>query len=193
MPQEINIFEITGVIFGFISVYFAARESVWSWPTGIISVVVYTVFYFQITLYASMYLQFFFFASCIYGWYEWMFGGENKTKLKITKISSRHAWILFLLFVILSFAFGYIFDGYSDDHIPYMDALVTSLSVVAQWMLNKKIIENWLVWIVADAAYAAVHLYMENYPSAFLYIGYLFFATAGYILWKKTFNNSQMI
>src|SRR6478609_3629214 len=80
MP-ELNIYEIIGTISGLAGVWLAARQNFWTWPVGLVSVVAYTIFFFQIKLYADMGLQVFFAGASLYGWDEWLYGGKNKTEL----------------------------------------------------------------------------------------------------------------
>jgi nicotinamide mononucleotide transporter len=190
MEHYITYIEIAGVIFGLLGVILTAKENIWCWPTGIISVLLYTAFYFQKTLYASALLQTFFFVCSLIGWYQWLYGGEGNSRLKVSRIGQKAFWRLSGSSLILFWIIGLLFDRYTDNELPYWDALVTTMSFAAQWMMNNKQLECWILWIIVDIIYAVVHLQMGSIPSFVLYAAYVIFASAGYILWKQSIKTS---
>jgi nicotinamide mononucleotide transporter len=192
MPYETSYIEITGALAGIICVILTTKENIWCWPTGIISVVLYGVFYYNLTFYASMYLQGIFFLFCIHGWYQWLYGGENKTKLKISYTKKIHVIIILAITLLVFIPMGFFFDKKSDDELPYLDSLLFSLSISAQWMMNQKLLENWLVWIVIDIIYAVMHFQRHHYPSFLMYGAFIVSATFGYYLWKKSLQGAQV-
>jgi nicotinamide mononucleotide transporter len=179
--------EYLGVFFGFVCVVLAAIENPWCWPTGIISVIAYFYFYYEKTWYASMWLQLFFLITCIVGWYQWLYGGENKTALKTSHVPKKYYLPLVVITFVAFLLIGLFFDQSSDDSIPYMDALVTAMSVSAQIMMNMKYIESWIVWIMLDIIYAVLHFKNGHYPSFFLYASYVVTASIGYYSWRKSY------
>ncbi len=193
MPYTLNYIEVTGAAFGIICVLLTAKENIWCWPTGIISVLLYGIFYYQQTFYASMYLQGIFLLFCLHGWYHWLYGGENKTNLKISKASKKHIWIIIGITLAMFIPMGIFFDKKSDDELPYLDSLLTALSISAQWMMNNKLAENWIVWIVIDIIYTIMHFQRHNYPSFFMYGIFVVFASIGYCLWVKSLKKTQPI
>lgn len=193
MLGSFTYIELFGVAFGIICVFLTIYENIWCWPTGIVSVVLYAIFYYQQTLYASMYLQGVFLVYCILGWYQWLYGGENKTKLTVTKTRKSHIWKMVLITIAMFAVMGLLFDLQSDDKQPYLDSFVTAMSFTAQWMMNNKLVESWLLWIVIDITYAVMHFHMENYPSFVLYAVYVFAASFGYYLWLKSSKNTSSV
>ena len=191
MPYHLNAIEVFGALFGIICVVLTAKENIWCWPTGIISVVLYGFFYYQQTLYASMYLQGVFLIFCIHGWYHWLYGGENKTQLKITKTKKRHILTIIDITFAMFIPMGIFFDIKSNDELPYLDSLLAALSISAQWMMNNKLAENWILWISVDIIYTIMHFQRQNYPSFFMYGIFVIFATMGYYLWIKSLKKSQ--
>jgi nicotinamide mononucleotide transporter len=192
MFETYSYIEIAGALFGFICVLLSAKENIWCWPTGIVSVVLYGIFYYQQTLYASMYLQIFFLVFCILGWYQWLYGGENKTILKISNTPKKHLWKLIAITLGMFVVMGFIFDTESNDELPYLDSLVTAMSFTAQWMMNNKYTESWLLWIVTDIIYSVMHFQLHNFPSFLMYVSYVISASAGYYLWRKTLKSQQV-
>jgi nicotinamide mononucleotide transporter len=192
MNFTLSHIEYVGVFFGIICVMLTAKENIWCWPTGIISVLAYLYFYYQQTLYVNVLLHAFYLLACIIGWYQWLYGGDNKSKLKVSNTTKKHLWELAIITFGIFLILGAFSDWFSNDKMPYLDALLASMSLTAQWMMNKKLSENWLVWIVTDAVYACMHFYMKNFPSFLMYAVYIIFAGIGYYLWKKSMKTVQI-
>ena len=191
MPENFNYIEFTAAIFGLICVVLTAKENIWCWPTGIISVLLSAIFYYQQTLYASMYLQFVFLLLCIQGWYDWLFGGHNKTELKISLTPKKYTWPLIIITLMMFITMGFIFDKESNDELPYIDSFLTACSLTAQWMMNKKLVESWWLWIPVDLIYTVLHLYKHNYWFFIMYFSFVVFAGIGYRLWVQSLKKSQ--
>jgi nicotinamide mononucleotide transporter len=121
----------------------------------------------------------------IYGWYSWKYGkSENKQALVITKIKRKTAIILLSLLVVMTIGFGFLLS-YTNSDIPYWDGLTTALGLLATWMTARKIIENWLVWIITDLLCVGIYYYKELHPTAIFYLIMSILAIIGYIEWKK--------
>ena len=183
-----NYIEALGTIASIIYLYFSIKQKIWLWPLGLISSAFYVYIFFIAKIYADMGLQGYYVLISIYGWYSWSVANEkSKNKSKIMKIMGEKRLALylcisaFLLFVILS----QILIRFTDSAIPYIDAFTTALSVVATWMLAKRYIEHWLVWIVVDAISSGVYLYKGLYFTVLLYIVYTVMAIVGYKEWMK--------
>ncbi len=192
MPYTLSYIEVVGVFFGIVCVILTAKESLWCWPTGIISVIFYGIFYYQQTLYVNVLLHIFYFIACIIGWHKWLYGGENKTELKIAHTTKKHLLELGIITVFMFIFSGMISSKITNDKMPYTDALLASMSFTAQWMMNKKLAENWWVWILVDAIYSVVHFQNHNYPSFLMYSAYVIIASIGYYLWMKSLKKSQV-
>ena len=186
-----DYYEIFAVVFGLVSVLLTIRESIWCWPTGIISVTLYVVVFYGAKLYGEMGLQIVFIGLQIYGWYEWLRGGKDHTELQISQtpfaIAVRLALIAFAGTVLL----GYLLRAKTDASLPFLDSTVTALSLIAQWMLAKKLLENWLVWITVDVLSIGIYFYKGLYISTVLYATFLALATIGFIEWRKTLKDLQ--
>ena len=184
--MEFNWIEALAVVFGLIAVYFNTREVVWGWPTGIVGVVLSGILFYEVRLYADLILHGLYVILGFYGWYEWLYGGKNKATLHVTTLSSRALWVLMIAGGIGTVVIGYFFDRYTDADLAYWDALTTSFSLVGQYMLAKKKLENWLLWIAVDAVASGMYVYKGLYLLALLYFLYLGLAAYGYARWKKT-------
>jgi len=180
-----NWIELIGAFTGLICVYLNVKENIWSFPLAIVTCAFYVVFFYKTKFYADMGLNILFIILGFIGWYQWLYGGNNKTELKITHISvSELIWSLCFGLGFTAIAF-YYFNNYTDATAPFWDSFNTAFSLVAQYLLNKKRLENWIFWIMVDVIYVPMFLIREKYPTAGLYIIYLILATIGYLSWRK--------
>lgn len=178
--------ELLAALLGAISVYLSVRQNIWSWPTAIVNVVVYAFVFYQAKLYADMGLQVIYAALSVYGWYEWLYGGANRTALHVTRTAPRLGAVLTLIALAGSAALGVFLRGATDAALPFMDSFLSSTSLVAQWMMTKKKLENWLVWIGVDVLYVGMFVFKHLYITAGLYAVFLALAVRGYIDWRRS-------
>jgi len=186
--------EIVGTILSILYVFLSIKQNIWLWPTGIISSLFYCYIFFDSKIYADMSLQVYYVVVSIYGWYFWIkkTNVNNETKLNPQKISYNMAIILLLTTGILFLIISQILINFTDSVIPYLDAFTTSASFIATWMLVKKYIEHWFIWIVVDTLSSGIYFYKELYFTVFLYIVYSLMAIVGYIEWKKSLKNELL-
>ncbi|MEN8120656.1 MAG: nicotinamide riboside transporter PnuC [Bacteroidota bacterium] len=180
--------EVLGIIFSFIYLYFSIKQNIWLWPLGIISSAIYIYIFFNAGIYADMGLQVYYVLISIYGWYHWSFGNtKNSTvqKLKVQFTEKRMVIVLIIITLVLFILISQILINFTDSKIPYWDAFTTATSITATWMLAKKYIEHWLIWIVVDFASVGIYFYRELYLTIFLYMVYGTMAIIGYMQWKK--------
>ena len=181
-----NRWEILAVIFGIISVYLSTREHIWSWPTALVNVALYFIVFLEAKLYADMGLQVIYFALSLYGWYEWLYGGENRTELHVSRVTRSLGLRLLLIGLASAALLGTILARFTDASLPYLDSATTSTSLVAQWMMTRKILENWAVWVVVDVVYVGMFIFKKLYLTAGLYAVFLVLAVMGFIQWKRS-------
>jgi nicotinamide mononucleotide transporter len=178
--------EVLAVVTGIISVYLSTRENIWSWPTALVNVALYFVVFFETKLYADMGLQVVYFALSLYGWYEWLYGGENRTELHVSRTSRALGVRLVVIAVVSVALLGTILARFTDAALPYVDSATASTSLVAQWMMTRKILENWAVWAVVDVVYVGMFIFKRLYLTAGLYAVFLVLAIMGYVQWKRS-------
>lgn len=181
-----NRWEVLAVIAGIISVYLSTREHIWSWPTALVNVALYFVVFFEAKLYADMGLQAVYFALSLYGWYEWLYGGENRTELRVSRTPRALGIRLAIIGVACAAVLGTLLARFTDAALPYVDSATTSTSLVAQWMMTRKILENWAVWVAVDVVYIAMFIFKRLYLTAGLYAVFLVLAVMGYVQWKRS-------
>jgi nicotinamide mononucleotide transporter len=184
-----NPIEFWGFITSVICVWLNTRENVWGWFFAIIAAALYFKFFYDIRLYGDMLLQVFFIGVSIYGWYEWMYGSAEHNRLKISHFPLHLLPNLIVVAVILNAGIiGLLYWMRSD--LVLIDAFLTMMSLIAQWMMARKYLENWWVWIVADVMYVGLYAYKEAYLTSFLYFIFLGLATLGYFSWKNIYSQS---
>ena len=180
----LSLLEVVAAVFGAASVYLSARQHIASWPTALVNVLLYVVVFREARLYADMSLQFVYAALSLYGWYEWKFGGAGRTPLPVTRTPRRLWPVLAAAGIGTAALLGYLFATHTDASSPLLDSALTAASLVAQWMLTRKLLENWLIWIAADAVYVPLYLSKGLYPTAVLYAVFLGLAVKGYRDWR---------
>ncbi len=177
--------EIFAAVVGAVSVFLSGRQSLWAWPTAIVNVVSYAVVFHGAKLYADMGLQIVYAILSCYGWYEWRFGGAQRTPLPVTRTPARLWPLLAAIAAACTLLVGGGLARWTDASIPFMDAALTAVSLVAQWMMTRKLLENWLVWIAVDVVYVPVFVSRGLYVTAALYAAFLGLAVAGWIAWRR--------
>lgn len=186
---QVNWVEITGSILSLIYLYLSIRQKVSLWFFGFLASALYVVVFFDSKLYADMSLQLYYLVVSVYGWINWKRGKEEK-ELPAT-VTTRKMWLkLALAAVAIYFVYYFVLLHFTDSTIPKSDSLVGALSVIATWMLARKLIENWLMWIVADALCVGLYIYKGLYPTVILFVIYTVMAVVGYIQWRKTIENN---
>ena len=185
--------EVFGALTGIIYVILEIRQSIWLWPLGLITSALYVWVFFTNKFYADMGLQSYYVLISIYGWYWWLRGGEkyNTDSLPVTRISLKLVVILVFVFILLFAGIWYILLNYTDSPVPLGDAFTTALSIVATWMLARKIIEHWIVWVIADLVSMGLYIYKGLYPTVILFAVYTLMAVIGYREWRKTMGQNH--
>ena len=178
--------EIVATVFGLWSVIEYVRENARSWPTGLINVLLYIVLFWHGGLYADTGLQVVFVVLQIYGWWQWTRGGEQGHGLAITRTSLRLWSILAAIAVAAIVPIGLALARFTDSTVPWWDAIPTVLSLIAQWMISKKKLENWLVWILVDLLFIPLYIYKGYYLTAALYGVFLVLCCLGLRSWTRT-------
>lgn len=180
--------ELLGVLFSLIYLFLSIRQNILLWPAGIMGAVCYMVVFYQSKFYADMGLNGYYFVISIYGWIHWSGGGRKRTDpLKISRVRMRPALVLLLVTTAAFLLIGLILKRYTDSPIPFWDAFTTALSFAATWMLARKILEHWILWIIVDTVSMALYLYRGLYPTLVLFAVYTAMAVIGYTKWKRSY------
>ena len=157
------------------------------WIFGFLCSALYVVVFFQSKFYADMSLQFYYLGVSVFGWISWKAGKpENRKELPVKRTTPLSGVIILLIALILYFVYYFILTGYTDSPLPKADSFTTALSIVATWMLARKMIEHWWLWIIVDSVSAGLYFYKALYPTAILFVIYTIMAIIGYRQWKKS-------
>jgi nicotinamide mononucleotide transporter len=183
-----SMLEMVATLTGLLCVWLTTKENIWCWPIGLINVGCFFVMFYEAKLYADMTLQILFFILSIQGWVVWLTKRQNANVRPTKKLSARMMLILPIILILATIAWGYVLTRYTDASIPYLDAFIATLSIIAQFLLSSKILENWYVWIAVDVLSVGMYLYKDLYSVAFLYFVFLVLAIIGMISWKKTYS-----
>lgn len=183
--EQISFLELTGTVFGIAGVWLTVKENSWCFPTGLVNVSLYAWLFFESRLYADALLQVVYIVLLIYGWVEWTHGEKKESHLSVTRTSRKVSVLLFITVILATLGIGTFFRSQTNASLPYIDSLTTSMSLVAQWMVARKKIENWLVWIVADVIYVSMYIYKHLYLTSLLYFIFIILAIIGWQQWKK--------
>ncbi|WP_028544476.1 nicotinamide riboside transporter PnuC [Paenibacillus taiwanensis] len=177
--------EIVATTTGLLSVWFTARENIWCWPIGLVNVACFFVMFYDAKLYADMTLQIFFFAFSVQGWIVWLTRrGTNKVRPTVRMPATWWIWLVVAIGAITG-GWGYLLAAYTDASIPYLDALVATLSLTAQFLLSQKIWESWYFWITVDVLSIGMYMYKGLFTVGFLYVLFLAIAVAGLLQWQR--------
>jgi len=178
--------ELIAVIVTLVAVYLTARQIIWCWPLGMVSVTLYALVFYQAKLYADMGLQALYFGLAVYGWWAWLHGGEDHGELGVSLTSNKMKAALAVIGVVSGVVLGQTLNRFTDASLPFMDSILTSFSIVAQWMQTRKLLEAWLVWLAVDVFYVGMFLYKGLYPTAGLYAIFLYLAVLGFREWRRS-------
>lgn len=184
--SPLNPYELVGVLFGVVSVWLTVRENIWCWPTGLVNVGLFIVVFHESRLYADMGLQVVYVVLSFYGWWAWLRGGQGHGALRVSRTPRRTLFLLTLLGAAFALLLGAALERNSDASLPFWDSATTGYSLVAQWMLTRKWIENWVVWILVDVAYVGIYAYKQLYLTAGLYVLFLGLAARGLVEWRRS-------
>lgn len=189
--------EILGTIVGLIYLWQEYRASIYLWITSIIMPAIYLYVYYQAGLYADFGINIYYLVIALYGWLAWRYNFSLRGKradsneLSISHINQLTFLRLFLLFLAAWAVISYILIHFTNSTVPFTDAFTTALSIVGMYMLARKYIEQWWVWLVVDVVSSALYIYKELYFTAVLYALYAIIAIFGYRKWKQLMNNEK--
>jgi len=183
--------EVIAVVFGIVSVYFNARQNPLGWATGLVNVGLYTLLFFQGKLYALMGLQVFFAIISIYGWYQWLRGGQQRTGLKVSRVPRSTAAALAVAAALATVGLGWYLDTRTGDQQPYVDAGVSVVSLAGQWMMARKYLEAWLIWVAVNVVSVPLFVVRGEYPTALQYTVFLGLAVSGLKQWHRSLAASS--
>jgi len=181
-----NWVEVTGTILGFVYIFLSIKQNIYTWPVGLLSSALYVYVFFVAKFYADMALQVYYVVVSLYGWYFWLKGNPKEdSQLEVSQTPQKlWLWLVgasVLFFVLIEF----VLQHYTDSPVPMGDALTTALSLVATWMLARKYLEHWLIWVFVDFFSAVLYAIKGLWPTVVLFLVYTVMAFVGYLKWRN--------
>lgn len=196
------LLQIVGTLLGVLYLWLEYRADIRLWIVGLVMPLVHGTLYYKAGLYADCSMQLYYVLAGLYGWYVW-YGARRRNPHPAADLSAgqkpagrkpaarivRTPWrivpALIGAYLLFHGAIYLLLTTFTDSKVPFWDSLTTALSVVAMWMLSRKYVEQWLVWILVDVITVGLYLYKEIPVTAGLYALYTLFAAAGYLRWRR--------
>ena len=180
------LLQIVGTLLGLLYLWLEYKANIWVWIVGAIMPMVHGMLYLQSGIYADAAMQLYYVAAGIYGLFVWL-RGEKRSEKRVDIKKKKKKWIFSLVavYVVLHISLYFLLTEFTDSRVPLFDSMSTALSIVAMWMLSRKLVEQWLVWLVVDMISVGLYLYKGIPITAMLYMLYCALAVAGYMRWRK--------
>ncbi len=190
--QQISLVEWLGTAAGLIGVTLSIKEKVLAWPFFILCYGLYAYLSYGASLYAAMTLNACFIPFSVYGWWKWGMASRGKSKahssiesLAIAKLTSRQRIAVGGVGLLATFGIGTVLSRFTEGNYPFFDAFATSLSILAQWMLSRKYIENWIAWFIADMAFIVLWSIQGYWAAVGMFTVFTVLAALGFFSWRK--------
>ncbi len=186
-----NATELLGFFTGAACVWLIVRENIWNWPIGIANNLFFIFLFFRAGLFADVGLQCFYIVLGVYGWWHWLHGGRGDSELPITRTRPLEGLLNLAGTGTLTLILAFLLIRFTPSTVPWWDALTTSLSIIAQWMMTRKKLEHWWFWIAANALSIGLFIYKHLYLTAALYLIFGIMCAIGWMKWKQTWRAEQ--
>lgn len=187
--------ELIAVFFGLCSVWYAKKDNIMVFPTGLISTSIYAYLLWQWSLLGDSMINVYYFIMSIYGWYHWTRKKDNIDEFPIASMNGKEKGMSLIIFVLTTIfvVFVYLYFNKFTTWYSYLDTLLTSIFFVGMWLMAKRKIENWIFWIVGDLLSIPLYFAKGYTFTSFQYIVFTIIAVYGYLEWKKILNSSQSL
>lgn len=189
------ILEIVAVIFGLLSVWYAKKDNILVFPTGLVSTSIFVYLLWKWTLWGDMMINGYYFVMSIYGWYHWTRKSGNVVEFPISVMTIKEKYISVVIFVstLIFVILVYFYFNKFTNWYNYVDTLLTAIFFVGMWLMAKRKIENWIFWIIGDIISIPLYFAKGFTFTSFQYLIFTIVAVYGYIEWKKNLDNSQIV
>jgi nicotinamide mononucleotide transporter PnuC len=177
--------EVLGFATGAINVWLVVRQNIANWPVGIANVLLLGLIFVDGGLYADAGLQVVYVVLQAWGWWQWLYGGRDRTEL-VTQRTSWAEWVaLTAAGVVATGLLTWLLSAWTDSTVPFWDALTTTISLAATYGQSRKLLESWWLWIAADLIYIPLYAYKKLYLTSGLYVIFLALCVAGLVAWRR--------
>jgi nicotinamide mononucleotide transporter len=181
--QAMSAWEAAAVVLGVIYLLLAVRESLWCWYAAFASTGIFLVLFWDVGLLMESALQVYYLVMAVYGWWHWQAGKGDQGGLAISRWGARQHLVALIAVLLASAVSGALLQQHSNAALPYLDSFTTWGSILTTWMVARKVLENWLYWLVIDSI--SIYLYLDRalYLTAGLFAVYLVIVIFGYRKW----------
>lgn len=180
--------EIAAVILGLINVTLIIRRNVWNYPFGIVMVILYAQIFYDYRLYSDALLQIYFLVIQIYGWWYWLRGRDDRGLVIVARLPIAQIPYYAVIAIVGLAILGTSMDQLTDADYPYWDGAIAVLSVLAQFLLSRRRLESWFLWIAVDLLAIGLFWVKGLYPTSALYAVFLVLATVGLFNWVRAWR-----
>ena len=180
------ILQIVGTTLGLFYLWLEYKANIWVWVIGAIMPMVHGMLYLKAGIYADAAMQLYYVAAGVYGLVVWRRNRKDTKKGTIKHTPLKWIVPLVVCYAVLHVAIYFVLAEFTDSRVPLFDSMSTALSIVAMWMLSRKLVEQWLVWLVVDMISVGLYLYKGIPLTAGLYVIYCILAVAGYLRWRRS-------
>ena len=180
-----NYVEFIAALISIVGVWLTTKQIIWCWPVSLAGLILSLFVFFYIHLYLQSILQIFYIVIALFGWYYWLYGGKVQKEIKVSRLKKEDAWIYIVSAIFAAIIFGYLFKRYTEDPLPWLDAATSVCGIITTYLMAKKIIENWLIWIANDVVVVWMCYYQKLYIFTILYLVFIILAVYGWKEWRK--------
>ncbi|MET1255218.1 nicotinamide riboside transporter PnuC [Aliikangiella maris] len=183
-----SIAEWVAVILAVVYLLLAIKEHIGCWLAAFFSTAIYSVLFFDVNLYMESVLNIYYLVMAIYGYYQWRYKTQGEIIKPIIKWPVSWHLKLIIGILILVIASGWLLENYTDQDFAYLDSLTTWFAIATTYMVAKKVLENWIYWIVIDSVSIFIYLQKGFALTAVLFVSYLLLAFIGWLKWKQRYE-----
>jgi nicotinamide mononucleotide transporter len=191
IAASLSPLEAASVVFGVLYLLLAIRENIWCWAAGLVGVLLSLVLFWEARLYMESLLQIFYAVMSVYGWYEWRYGGRGKEGVPIRIWGWRTHLGALGAVALITAALGAYLSAYTNEALPFVDSFTTIGALLTTYMVAKKVLENWVYWLVIDSVSAVMYGMRGLYLYAALFVVYLVMVVIGFRAWSRQWHAEQ--
>jgi len=191
--QQNSVLELVAVLFAIVYLLLVVKENILCWPSALISTFIFLYIFWQVKLYMESGLQLYYIVMAVYGWYQWKKAGSQEGPLLVSVWSARTHILAVVVIALATIISGLLLQQGTDARLPFLDSFTTWASVVTTFMVARKILENWIYWLIIDSVSIFLYLDRELYFTALLFVMYIVIIFFGWFSWLKSYRQSLII
>ena len=183
--------EIAAVLLAIVYLLLAVRQNSWCWYCAFASTAIYTVLFWDVQLLMESALNVYYMAMAVYGWWQWRHGGRNDNPLPVRRWRWRQHLLTGAGILAITLISGSLLNHFTEAAWPFVDSFTTWASVITTFMVARKVLENWLYWMVINSTSIVIFIDRELYLTALLLVSYLIISIFGLIRWQRDYRQAQ--